>query len=340
MEISDFDYHLPEELIAQEPIDKRDESRLLVLNRKNNSITHDDFKNLSQYLNPGELLVINNTKVMPARLIGRKDTGAKVEIVLLRKMSGDIWEALVKPGNKVKPGAKLIFKDNLMTGEVIDFSEQGGRIVKFKYEGSFNEILQRIGTVPLPPYIKKELDDESRYQTTFAKSEGSAAAPTAGLHFTPQLIEELKSKGVGFTEILLHIGLDTFRPVKVQDIKKHEMHSEYFEIPEETARKINMTKRKGNKIICVGTTSVRVLETKAEYNGLVNPGFGWSDLYIYPGYNFKIVDALITNFHLPRSTLLILVSAFAGRERVLRAYAEAVNLNYRFFSFGDAMLIE
>lgn len=340
MDISDFDYHLPKELIAQEPMDKRDESRLLVLNRKKNSITHDKFKNLSLYLEPGDLLVINNTKVMRARLIGHKDTGAKVEVVLLRKISEDIWEALVKPGSKIRPGAKLIFEGNLMTGEVIDFSGQGGRVIKFSYEGSFDEILQQVGTVPLPPYIEGELSDENRYQTTYAKSEGSAAAPTAGLHFTPQLIEELRSKGIDFAEILLHIGLDTFRPVKVQNAKEHEMHSEYFEITEETAKKINFTKSKGNRVICVGTTSVRVLETKTEYNGLVNPGSGWSDLYICPGYNFKTVDALITNFHLPRSTLLILVSAFAGREKILRAYEEAKNLNYRFFSFGDAMLIE
>lgn len=339
MKIDLFDYELPEELIAQKPIEPRDASRLLVLNRETGTIYHGSFRDIENYLTEGDVLVVNNTRVIPARLYGRKSTGAKVEVVLLKRISGDVWEALVRPGNKIKPGTTLIFKDGLLKAEVKDYAPGGGRVLELQYKGIFQEVLDKVGTVPLPPYIKETLEDKERYQTVYAKKQGSAAAPTAGLHFTPELIERLKMKGIIFAEVLLHVGLGTFRPVKVKNIKEHQMHSEYYEVSKESAQIINNAKTQGNKIVGVGTTSVRVLESVANSDGYVTSGSGWTDIFIYPGYKFKAVDAIVTNFHLPKSTLLMLVSAFAGREKILKAYQEAVNKRYRFFSFGDAMLI-
>lgn len=339
MNVSDFKYDLPEELIAQVPIQKRDESRLMILNRKNKTIEHKVFKDIIDYLEEGDCLVRNNTKVLPARLYGQKETGAKVEFLLLNQIEGDIWETIVRPGNKLHKGAKVIFGDGLLKAEVIDTMEGGTRKVRFEYKGIFNEILARIGLMPLPPYIHEELKENDRYQTVYAKYQGSAAAPTAGLHFTEELLEKIKQKGVKIVNVTLHVGIGTFRPVKVEKIEEHHMHSEHFYIKKEDADIINETKKKGKRIISIGTTSTRVLETIADEKGFVKEAEGDTQIFIYPGYTFKCIDGLITNFHLPESTLLMLVSSLAGREYILRAYEEAVKQRYRFFSFGDAMFI-
>jgi len=339
MDVKDFYYNLPEELIAQVPILKRDESRLLVLDRENKTIEHKIFKDILDYLKPGDCLVRNNTKVLPARIYGKKETGANVEFLLLNNIEGDIWESIVRPGNKLHVGTKVIFGDGLLVAEIIDTMEGGTRKVKFIYDGIFNEILDQIGLMPLPPYIHEELKEKDRYQTVYAKYQGSAAAPTAGLHFTEELLEKIKEKGVEIANVTLHVGIGTFRPVKVEKIEDHHMHSEHFYIKPEDAEKINKAKQNGGRIICVGTTSCRVLESVANKQGLVREIEGDTSIFIYPGYKFKCVDALITNFHLPESTLLMLVSALAGKEYIMSAYEEAVNEKYRFFSFGDAMLI-
>jgi S-adenosylmethionine:tRNA ribosyltransferase-isomerase len=339
MNVSDFKYDLPEELIAQVPIKKRDESKLMILNRKNQTIEHKVFKDIIDYLEEGDCLVRNNTKVLPARLYGQKETGAKVEFLLLNQIEGNIWETVVRPGNKLHKGAKVIFGEGLLKAEVIDTMEGGTRKVKFEYKGIFNEILDKIGLMPLPPYIHEELKESNRYQTVYAKYQGSAAAPTAGLHFTEDLLEKIKQKGVKIANVTLHVGIGTFRPVKVEKIEDHHMHSEHFYIRKEDAEIINETKRQGKRIISVGTTSTRVLETIADDRGFVKEAEGDTQIFIYPGYEFKCIDGLITNFHLPESTLLMLVSSLAGREYVLKAYEEAVKLKYRFFSFGDAMFI-
>lgn len=340
MKVSDYDYDLPEELIAQTPIAKRDESRLMVLNRDNKTIEHKIFRDIIDYIEEGDCLVINNTKVLPARLYGKKETGANVEFLLLKRIEGDIWESIVRPGNKLHIGTKVIFGDGLLEAEVLDLLPGGTRKVKFTYEGIFNEILDKIGLMPLPPYIHESLKDKDRYQTVYAKYDGSAAAPTAGLHFTPELLEKLKNKGVKIAKVTLHVGIGTFRPVKVENIEEHEMHSEHYYIKQEDADIINETKRNGKKVYSVGTTSCRVLETVADENGFMKAQEGDTQIFIYPGYQFKCIDGLITNFHLPESTLLMLVSALAGREYILKAYKEAVEKKYRFFSFGDAMLIK
>ena len=341
--ISDYDYHLPEELIAQEPLKERDQSRLMVLHRDTGEVEHKRFVDILEYLNPGDVLIINETKVMPARIYGeREDTGARIEVLLLKQIKEGQWEVLVNPGRKAKKGDVIVFKKSdqvVMKAAVMDITETGERIFEFSYQGDFMQLLDDIGVMPLPPYIKKELEDKDRYQTVYAKKEGSAAAPTAGLHFTPRLLEKVQQKGVKLVKILLHVGLGTFKPVKVEDIRKHKMHAEYYEVSEEAACAINETKKRGGKIIAVGTTSARTLETVADKNGFVKSEIGWTDLYIYPGYEFKCVDALITNFHLPKSTLIMMISAFAGREKVLNAYNIAVKERYRFLSFGDAMLI-
>lgn len=340
MKLEEFDYYLPEELIAQVPIKKRDESRLLVLNKENKTIEHKVFKDIIEYLKPGDCLVRNNTKVIPARLYGKKETGANVEFVLLNQIEGDIWESIVRPGNKLKPGTKVIFGDGMLEAEILDIMEGGTRKVKFKYDGIFNEILDKIGLMPLPPYIHESLKDKDRYQTVYAKYQGSAAAPTAGLHFTDELLKEIEKKGIKVANVTLHVGIGTFRPVKEENIEEHKMHTEHFYIKEEDAQKINETKKAGGRIIAVGTTSCRVLETIAdEKTGFVKAKESDTGIYIYPGYKFKCIDGLITNFHLPKSTLLMLVSALAGREFILQAYNEAVKEKYRFFSFGDAMFI-
>ena len=340
MKLEEFDYYLPEELIAQVPIKKRDESRLLVLNKENKTIEHKVFKDIIEYLKPGDCLVRNNTKVIPARLYGKKETGANVEFVLLNQIEGDIWESIVRPGNKLKPGTKVIFGDGILEAEILDIMEGGTRKVKFKYDGIFNEILDKIGLMPLPPYIHESLKDKDRYQTVYAKYQGSAAAPTAGLHFTDELLKEIEKKGIKVANVTLHVGIGTFRPVKEENIEEHKMHTEHFYIKEEDAQKINETKKAGGRIIAVGTTSCRVLETIAdEKTGFVKAQESDTGIYIYPGYKFKCIDGLITNFHLPKSTLLMLVSALAGREFILQAYNEAVKEKYRFFSFGDAMFI-
>ena len=391
MKVSDFNYELPEELIAQDPLEKRSDSRLMVLDRKKNTITHRHFRDIGEYLNPGDCLVINDTKVIPARLLGVKpDTGAAVEVLLLRNHGDNVWEALVRPGKKMRPGAVVSFGDGLLTGTVESVAEEGNRMIRFSYEGIWEELLDRLGEMPLPPYITHKLQDRDRYQTVYATHEGSAAAPTAGLHFTPELLRELKEKGVRIARLTLHVGLGTFRPVKVETIEEHHMHSEYFELSEEAAELINRTKKEGGRVISVGTTSTRTLETVASRlmaedaesetaavraneeraeettEGIVeeaaedtvetenagkskpagNGGFiplracsGWTDIFIFPGYRFKVVDSLITNFHLPESTLIMLVSAFYDREHVLSAYETAVQERYRFFSFGDAMLL-
>ena len=339
MDVKDFYYDLPEELIAQVPIKKRDESRLMVLDRENQTIEHKIFKDILDYLKPGDCLVRNNTKVIPARIYGKKETGANVEFLLLNNIEGDIWESIVRPGNKLHIGTKVIFGDGLLKAEILDVLEGGTRKVKFYYEGIFNEILDMIGLMPLPPYIHEELKEKDRYQTVYAKYQGSAAAPTAGLHFTDELLEKIKEKGVEIANVTLHVGIGTFRPVKVNKIEDHHMHSEHFYIKKEDVDKINNTKKNGGRIISVGTTSCRVLESIADEQGFVKEVEADTSIFIYPGYKFKCIDGLITNFHLPESTLLMLVSALAGKDYIMKAYKEAVEEKYRFFSFGDAMFI-
>ena len=340
MKVTEFDYELPEELIAQTPIEKRDESRLMVLNRKNNTIEHKTFKDIIDYLEPGDCLVRNNTKVIPARIYGKKETGANIEFLLLNNIEGDIWETIVRPGNKLHIGTKVIFGDGLLTAEILDTMPGGTRKVLFTYKGIFNEILDKIGLMPLSPYIHEELKEKDRYQTVYAKYEGSAAAPTAGLHFTPELLKKIEEKGVKIANVTLHVGIGTFRPVKEDTVEAHEMHSEHFYIKQEDCDKINKAKKNGKRVIAVGTTSCRVLETIANpENGTVEPIEGDTQIFIYPGYTFKCIDGLITNFHLPQSTLLMLVSALAGKEYIMKAYNEAVQEKYKFFSFGDAMFI-
>lgn len=341
MKVSDFNYNLPEELIAQTPLEIRDESRLMVLDKERNVIEHKKFKDILEYLQPGDCLVRNNTKVLPARLYGLKEeTGANIEFLLLNRIENDIWEVMVRPGRKLKTGTRVIFGEGLLKAEILDYLEDGSRKVRFEYKGIFNEILDQIGLMPLPPYIKERLKEKNRYQTIYAKHEGSAAAPTAGLHFTDELIEEIQAKGVKIANVTLHVGIGTFRPVKVETIQEHNMHSEHYYIKNEDAEIINFTKKNGGKIISVGTTSTRVLESVADANGLVKEAEGDTNIFIYPGYKFKCVDSLITNFHLPESTLIMLVSALAGKEFVLDAYKKAVEEKYRFFSFGDAMFIK
>ena len=340
MELSEFNYDLPEELIAQVPIKHRDESRLLVLDRKSKTYEDKIFKDIIDYLEPGDCLVRNNTKVIPARLYGKKETGANVEFVLLHNIEGDIWECMVRPGNKLHVGAKVIFGDGLLKAEIIESLEGGTRKIKFHYDGIFNEILDKIGLMPLPPYIHETLKEKDRYQTVYAKYDGSAAAPTAGLHFTNELLDKIKEKGVEIANVTLHVGIGTFRPVKEKNIEDHQMHTEHFYIKQEDADKINKAKLAGKRIIAIGTTSCRTLESVADENGLVKEIEGDTGIFIYPGYKFKCIDALITNFHLPESTLLMLVSAFADRDFILTAYKHAVEEKYRFFSFGDAMLIK
>ena len=340
MKVSDFNYELPKELIAQHPYDKRDEARLMVLDKRNQSIEHKVFKDIIDYLNPGDCLVINNTKVIPARLYGKKDTGANVEFLLLKRIENDIWEAMVRPGQKLKSGSKVVFGDGLLKATVLEVLENGNRKVEFEYEGIFNEILDRIGLMPLPPYITEATrEDNEKYQTVYAKYDGSAAAPTAGLHFTEALLEKIKEKGIEIANVTLHVGIGTFRPVKVENVEEHEMHSEHYYIKKEDAEKINFAKRTGHKVISVGTTSCRVLESVADENGMVKETEGDTSIFIYPGYKFKCIDSLITNFHLPESTLIMLVSSLAGKDFIMKAYEEAVKQRYKFFSFGDAMLI-
>lgn len=340
MKVSDFDYELPEELIAQTPLEKRDESRLLVYHRISKQAEHKVFKDIVEYLNPGDCLVINDTKVLPARLLGeREDTGGKMEFVLLHRESDDTWRVLVKPGKRAHIGARFTFGNGLLKAEVLSATEEGGRIVRFFFEGVFEEVLDQVGIMPLPPYIHEELKDKNRYQTVYAKYEGSAAAPTAGLHFTPELLKQLEAKGVSIARVTLHVGIGTFRPVKVENILEHTMHKEVYEITDRAVQQINGAKASGKRVIAVGTTSLRTLETVADDNGIVHSGSGETGIFIYPGYRFKVIDALITNFHLPKSTLLMLVSALAGREEILGVYREAISQRYRFFSFGDAMFI-
>ena len=340
MKTADFYFDLPQELIAQDPLEDRSSSRLLVLDRETGKTEHHIFKDVIDYLNPGDCLVVNNTKVIPARLFGTKEgTEAKIEILLLKRKENDVWETLVKPGKKAKPGTRITFVEGLLTGEVIDVVEEGNRLIKFTYDGIFEEILDQLGQMPLPPYITHQLKDKNRYQTVYAKHDGSAAAPTAGLHFTPELLEEIKAKGVNIAHVTLHVGLGTFRPVKVEDVTNHHMHSEFYIVEEDQAKLINETKKRGGKIVSVGTTSCRTLESATDENGILQAGSGWTDIFIYPGYQFKMIDRLITNFHLPESTLLMLVSALAGKDHIMAAYEEAVRERYRFFSFGDAMLI-
>ena len=340
MDVKDFDYDLPEELIAQDPLEDRSSSRLMVLDKKTGEVSHHIFKEIIKYLRPGDCLVLNNTKVIPARLYGVKEgTMAKIEILLLKRKQNDVWETLVKPGQKAKPGTKIIFGDGILTGEVIDVVDDGNRLIQFSYDGIFEEILDKLGQMPLPPYITHQLKDKNRYQTVYAKYDGSAAAPTAGLHFTKELLNEVKEKGVDIAEVTLHVGLGTFRPVKVDNVLDHHMHSEFYMVSQEAADKINNAKKNGGRIISVGTTSTRTLESAADENGMLHECSGWTDIFIYPGYKFKVIDCLITNFHLPQSTLVMLVSALAGREHILSAYKKAVEEKYRFFSFGDAMFI-
>ena len=337
----DFYFDLPEELIAQDPLEDRSSSRLLVLDKETGETSHHVFREIVDYLEPGDCLVINDTKVIPARLIGEKEgTGAKVEVLLLKRKENDVWETLVKPGRKVKPGAKLVFGNGLLHAEVKEVVEEGNRLIQFQYEGIFEEILDQLGQMPLPPYITHQLEDKNRYQTVYAKHTGSAAAPTAGLHFTPELLEQIKAKGVDIAHVTLHVGLGTFRPVKVENILEHHMHSEFYRIEQSEADKINRAKESGHRVICVGTTSCRTVESAADEKGKLKECSGWTEIFIYPGYKFKVLDCLITNFHLPESTLIMLVSALAGREYVLAAYEEAIKERYRFFSFGDAMFIK
>lgn len=339
MKVSEFGFDLPEELIAQHPYDKRDSARLMVLDKRSQKIEHKIFKDVTDYLEPGDCLVINNTKVLPARLYGKKETGANVEFLLLKRIEGDCWEAMVRPGNKVRPGTKVTFGEGILQAEVLEVLDGGNRKVKFEYEGIFNEILDQIGLMPLPPYIKEKLQNNDDYQTVYAKYDGSAAAPTAGLHFTEELLEQIKQKGVQIANVTLHVGIGTFRPVKVENIEEHHMHSEHYYIKQEEADKINQAKKNGHKIVAVGTTSCRVLESVADENGFVKEIEGDTSIFIYPGYQFKCIDRLITNFHLPESTLIMLVSSLAGKDFVMQAYQEAVKEKYKFFSFGDAMMI-
>lgn len=337
---SDFYFELPQELIAQDPLEDRSASRLLVLNKDTGAVEHRHFKEITNYLRPGDCLVLNNTKVIPARLMGiKEDTGAAIEVLLLKRRENDIWETLVRPGKKARPRTKIVFGEGALTAEVLEVVEEGNRLIRFSYEGIFEEVLDRLGEMPLPPYITHKLQDKNRYQTVYAKYEGSAAAPTAGLHFTEKLLEEIRAMGVKTVFVTLHVGLGTFRPVKAENLSDHHMHSEHYEITQETADMINCTKENGGRIICVGTTSCRTVESAADENGRVQAGCGDTDIFIYPGYRFRVLDCLITNFHLPESTLVMLVSALAGRENVLAAYREAVEERYRFFSFGDAMFI-
>ena len=341
MDVKDFYYDLPQELIAQDPLEDRSSSRLLVLDKKTGEMQHKVFKDIVNYLHPGDCLVINDTKVIPARLIGSKEgTDAHIEILLLKRRENDIWETLVKPGKKAKPGTVINFGDGLLKGTVIDVVEEGNRLIQFSYEGIFEEILDQLGQMPLPPYITHRLQDKNRYQTVYAEHEGSAAAPTAGLHFTKELLAQIQEMGVKIAHVTLHVGLGTFRPVKVSNVLDHPMHSEFYRIEEDAANMINETKKNGGRIICVGTTSCRTIESAAAEDGTIRACSGWTDIFIYPGYQFKILDCLITNFHLPESTLVMLVSALAGREHVLTAYEEAIRQRYRFFSFGDAMFIQ
>ncbi len=337
---SDFYFDLPKELIAQDPLEDRSSSRLLVLDKKTGEVSHHVFREIVDFLNPGDCLVLNNTKVIPARLLGvREETGAHVELLLLKRRENDVWETLVKPGKKCRPGTRLSFGDGLLKAEILETVEEGNRLVKFTYDGIFEEVLDRLGEMPLPPYITHKLKDKNRYQTVYAKYEGSAAAPTAGLHFTEELLGQIADKGVEIAYVTLHVGLGTFRPVKEENVLDHHMHSEYYQVTPEAAEKINKAKREGKRVICVGTTSCRTIESAADENGILKPGCANTEIFIYPGYRFKILDALITNFHLPESTLVMLVSALAGRENVLAAYEQAIAEKYRFFSFGDAMFI-
>ena len=341
MKTKDFYYDLPQELIAQHPIEHRSDSRLLILDRNTGEINHRHFKDIIDYLKSGDTLVLNDTRVLPARLFGsREGKEEKIEFLLLKKLSDNTWETLVKPGKKAKIGSKVEFGNGLLNGEIVDIGEDGTRLIKFKYDGIFEEILDKLGEMPLPPYITERLDDKERYQTVYAKHPGSAAAPTAGLHFTKELLKRIEEKGINIVYLTLHVGLGTFRPVKVDDINDHHMHSEYYQLSREAAEIINKTKKSGGRIISVGTTSIRTLETVADENGMVREASGWTDIFIYPGYKFKTVDALITNFHLPESTLMMLVSAFSTREIIMNAYKEAVDERYRFFSFGDSMFIK
>ena len=341
MKTSDFYFDLPKELIAQDPLSNRDHSRLMVLDRQTGEVSHHIFKDIIEFLNPGDCLVVNNTRVIPARLYGvKEDTGAHVEVLLLKRLENDVWETLVKPGKKLRPGARISFGGGLLKAEVLEILDEGNRRIRFIYEGIFEEILDQLGEMPLPPYITHKLEDKNRYQTVYAKYDGSAAAPTAGLHFTTQLLEEIQAKGIKIANVTLHVGLGTFRPVKVDDVTKHHMHSEFYMVDEEAARIINDTKGNGGRVIAVGTTSTRTLETIADEQGMVRPCSGQTQIFIYPGYSFKCIDGLITNFHLPESTLLMLVSALCSREKILNAYNIAVKERYRFFSFGDAMFIK
>ena len=341
MKTSDFYYDLPKELIAQDPLRDRSASRLMVLDRETGEIEHHIFREITHFLRSGDCLVLNDTKVIPARLYGTKEeTGAAIEVLLLKRMGNDTWETLVRPGKKAKPGTRLVFGDGSLRGEVVEVVEEGNRLIHFEYEGIFEEVLDRLGEMPLPPYITHKLEDRSRYNTVYARHEGSAAAPTAGLHFTPQLLKEIEAMGVNIARVTLHVGLGTFRPVKVEDVTQHHMHSEYYQISAEAADLINRTKEAGGRIIAVGTTSTRTLESAADENGRISPCGGWTEIFIYPGYRFKCIDGLITNFHLPESTLLMLVSALAGKEHIMNAYEEAIREGYRFFSFGDAMFIK
>ena len=340
LKTSDYYFDLPKELIAQDPLEDRSASRLLVMDRQTGTTSHHIFKEICSFLKPGDCLVLNNTKVIPARLLGAKeDTGAAVEILLLKRMENDVWETLVKPGKKLRPGAKVVFGDGRLRAEILDVEEDGNRLVKFFYDGIWEEVLDSLGEMPLPPYITHKLQDKNRYQTVYAKYDGSAAAPTAGLHFTPELLKKVKEMGVEIAEVTLHVGLGTFRPVKETDVLKHHMHSEFYRIEQSEADKINHAKETGHRVIAVGTTSTRTLEAASDENGFLRETSGWTEIFIYPGYRFKVIDSLITNFHLPESTLVMLVSALAGREHVLNAYEIAVQEKYRFFSFGDAMLI-
>lgn len=340
LNVTDFNFELPEELIAQDPLEDRSASRLLVLDKNTGEIEHRGFRDIISYLKKGDCLVINDTRVIPARLFGiKEDTEAKIEVLLLKRRENNIWETLVKPGKKAKPGTVISFGNGLLKGTVIDVVEEGNRLIQFSYEGIFEEILDRLGQMPLPPYITHQLKDKNRYQTVYAKHDGSAAAPTAGLHFTKELLTQIEQMGVTIAHVTLHVGLGTFRPVKVENILDHHMHSEFYMIEEEEAGKINDAKRRGGRVICVGTTSCRTIESAAKEDGTVKAGSGWTEIFIYPGYGFKVLDALITNFHLPESTLVMLVSALAGREHVLNAYQEAIRERYRFFSFGDAMFV-
>ncbi len=341
MRKEDFYFDLPEELIAQDPLEDRSGSRLLVLDKETGEVSHRVFRDVIDYLEEGDCLVINETKVIPARLFGAKvGTDAKIEVLLLKRGENDTWETLVRPGKKAKVGTKISFGDGLLIGEVVDVVEEGNRLIQFSYQGIFEEILDQLGQMPLPPYITHQLEDQSRYQTVYAKHSGSAAAPTAGLHFTPELLQKIEEKGVDIARVTLHVGLGTFRPVKVENILDHHMHSEFYQISAEAAEKINRAKEKGKRVICVGTTSCRTVESAADPNGRLKEMSGWTEIFIYPGYEFRVLDALITNFHLPESTLVMLVSALAGREKVLAAYGEAIKERYRFFSFGDAMIVK